>query len=81
MAQDPNPATLTGWIDVPSPCARCRCPVKVQCSKSFSRIVTIQCTKCGFRYELDPIRLAAKAQSREVPDIEEPQPGEIEPPG
>jgi len=81
MTPKPDAPTLTAWIPVPSPCARCGKPTQVQCSKSFSRIVSILCTHCGWRFELDPIRAAAKTQQREPDDIDgEPPPGELTPP-
>lgn len=79
MPQDTNPKTLTTWIDVPSPCARCNLPVKVQCSKNYSRIVTILCSKCGWKLELDPIRAAARAQERTPDDPDAIPPGAITP--
>ncbi|KKK44212.1 hypothetical protein LCGC14_3167400 [marine sediment metagenome] len=80
MAPKSNAPTLTAWIPIPVPCARCGLPIQVRCSKNFTRVAELLCTKCGWKFDLEPVRAAAKAQERQPEDIEDaPLPGELKP--
>lgn len=58
----PKELRLTGWIDIPGTCPRCTRPLKCRCTHNWSRITEFSCTGCGWKWDIEVLRVAAKAQ-------------------
>ena len=62
------------WLPMHMPCPRCASKPKAQVTPKFSRILMIQCGKCGWKLELEVLRKALKTeyfQPDEVSAIDE----------
>ncbi len=68
MSSEQPEKPQTSWLPVPIPCARCNAPVKVQSTPSFSKILAILCSKCGWRFNVETVRIVARDQHHVPPE-------------
>lgn len=71
-APEPAPIDTLPWHPVPSPCPRCAQPIKVRTTPTISKVTELLCTKCGWRMDVETVRLAVKATAR--PQPQDPHP-------
>lgn len=50
------------WLAMPMACPKCASKPKAQVTPKFSRILVIQCGKCGWKLEVDVLRKALKVE-------------------
>ena len=60
VKKDENPPQP--WLPMPMPCPKCASKPKAQVTPKFSRIIAIQCGKCGWRLEIEVLRKALKME-------------------
>lgn len=62
MSPTPDPtAPPLAWHPTSSTCPRCVQPLKCRATPTFSKILQLICTKCGWRMDIEAIRTATKA--------------------
>lgn len=49
------------WYPTSHSCPRCNQPIKCRATPTFSKVLELICTKCGWRMDIEALRTSTKA--------------------
>ncbi len=64
-----DPTHPKPWLPMHMACPRCAAKPKAQVTPKFSRILVIQCGKCGWRLDLEVLRKALKTEHFQADEL------------